>query len=95
MEGDSEVLFENSYDSGKQIAFVFGSRPLSDALCVGLEAAMESMRAGGIREVLVPPELGFGSKGTVLFSGRPNEQRIPPNATLKYIVEVKRVSIAP
>ena len=88
-------MFEDSFASGKQIVFLFGSRPLSDTLCIGLEEAMETMRAGGIREVTVPPESGFGSKGAVLFPGTANEQRIPPDATLTYLVELKRVSIAP
>ena len=95
MAEDPVTVFEDSFASGKQIVFLFGSRPLSDALCSGLEEAMETMRVGGVREVTVPPDSGFGSKGSVLFPGTKNEQRIPPNATLTYLVELKRVSIAP
>lgn len=91
----SEIIFEDTFASGKSIAFLFGTRPLSDTLCVGLEEALKSMKAGGVRDVVVPPNLGYGSKGAVLSDAKGNEQRIPPNATLKYQVELKRVSIAP
>lgn len=92
--GEQAEVFEDTFKSGKQIVFLFGSRPLSDTLCLGLEEALGTMKTGGIREVTVPPEMAFGVKGTVLISGR-EEHRIPPNATLKYLVELKRVSIAP
>ena len=48
--------------------------------------------------MIVPPELGFGSQGTVL---RPTEHVptkqgiIPPGATLEYELDLVRVSIPP
>ena len=48
--------------------------------------------------MIVPPELGFGSQGTVL---RPTEHVptkqgiIPPGATLEYELNLVRVSIPP
>lgn len=53
---------------------------------------------GGIRKVIVPPELGFGSEGAVL---RPTvhvpekQGAIPPGATLEYELSLQRVSIPP
>jgi FKBP-type peptidyl-prolyl cis-trans isomerase len=49
------------------------------------------MKAGGKRRVIVPPNLGFRENGADLGTG----VQIPPFATLEYIVEVERVSIAP
>lgn len=54
--------------------------------------------AGGKRVVTIPPELGFGDKGLTL---RPTEHvpekqgAVPPGATLKYELELVRVSIPP
>lgn len=75
--------------------FILGRRPLSEGLTEGLVEAIKTMKTGGKREVVVPPFSAFGSNGTVLFSGKADETRIPPNATIDYLVELKRVSIAP
>lgn len=85
----------DTFKSRKQIVFILGRRPLSEGLTKGLVEAIKTMKTGGIREVVVPPSAGFGSNGTVLFTGKADETRIPPNATLDYLVELKRVSIAP
>lgn len=59
---------------------------------------MSSMKAGGKRIIIVPPQLGFGDKGFML---RPTEHVpdkqgiIPPGATLEYELELVRVSIPP
>lgn len=64
----------------------------------GVEEALSSMKAGGKRRVIVPPELGFGERGFVL---RPTEHvpdkqgLIQPNAQLEYELELLRVSIPP
>lgn len=91
----TDTTFEDSFSSGKQLAFVFEGRPLNPPLCPGLEQAMETMQTGGIREVTVPSKLGFGDDGAVLTNTNGATLRIPPNATLKYLIELKRVSIAP
>ncbi len=55
-------------------------------------------RAGGIRVVTVPPQLGFGDQGALL---RPTEHvpekqgEVPPGATLEYELSLLRVSIPP
>lgn len=49
----------------------------------GLDEGLVGMRVGGKRRLTVPPELGFGKEG--------GGERIPPNATLIYEVELLAV----
>ncbi|XP_022766330.1 peptidyl-prolyl cis-trans isomerase FKBP17-2, chloroplastic-like [Durio zibethinus] len=91
IEGSGEV-FVDTFDGGKKpLALVMGSRPYSKGMCGGVEYVLRSMKAGGKRRVIVPPNLAFGENGADLGSG----VQIPPSATLEYIVEVDKVSIAP
>jgi FKBP-type peptidyl-prolyl cis-trans isomerase FkpA len=41
------------------------------------------MRAGGTRMLLVPPELGFGARAV--------EDIIPPNARMRFLIELLEV----
>ncbi|KAJ0047921.1 hypothetical protein Pint_17026 [Pistacia integerrima] len=75
----------------KPLALVMGSRPYSKGMCEGVEYVLRSMKAGGKSRVIIPPSLGFGEQGADLGS----DMQIPPFATLEYIVEVDKVSIAP
>jgi FKBP-type peptidyl-prolyl cis-trans isomerase len=91
-------LFEDTYERNKPIVTLYGSRPFTGGLNKGVELALSTMKAGGQRVVTIPPELGFGEKGAVL---RPTlhvpgkDGRIPGNSTLKYELELVRVSIPP
>lgn len=49
----------------------------------GLRKGLLGMKAGGRREVIIPPRLAFGSDGA------PPE--IPPNATVVYVVDLLAV----
>ena len=49
----------------------------------GLEDGVVGMKEGGVRELVVPPELGYGN------DGYPPD--IPPNAELTFEVELLRV----
>lgn len=92
IEGSGEVFVDTfGSDKKKPLALVVGSRPYSKGMCEGIEYVLRSMKAGGKRRVIIPPTLGFREKGADLGSGA----QIPPNATLEYIIEVDRVSIAP
>ncbi|KAK4280708.1 hypothetical protein QN277_012293 [Acacia crassicarpa] len=86
-----QVFVETFGNEKKPLALVVGSRPYSKGLCEGVETVIKSMKAGGKRRVIVPPSLGFGDDGADLGDG----VQIPPQATLEYVVEVERVSIAP
>lgn len=86
-----EVFVETFGSEKKPLALVVGSRPFSKGLCEGIESVIKSMKAGGKRRVIVPPSHGFGDEGADLGNG----VQIPPHATLEYVVEVERVSIAP
>ncbi|XP_022923724.1 peptidyl-prolyl cis-trans isomerase FKBP17-2, chloroplastic [Cucurbita moschata] len=91
IQGSDEV-FVDTFESGrKPLALVMGSRPYSRGMCEGLEYVVKSMKAGGKRRVIIPSNLGFGEKGGDLGSGL----QIPPFATLEYVVEIDKVSIAP
>lgn len=80
-----------SKDNKKPLALVLGSKPYSKGLCEGVDYVLRSMKAGGKRRVILPPSLGFGEEGAELESGF----QIPPSASLEYVVEIERVSIAP
>ncbi|KAL4436355.1 hypothetical protein ABPG77_009917 [Micractinium sp. CCAP 211/92] len=91
-------LFEDTMARGKPIVFLYGKRPFSGGMCLGVEQALATMRAGGRRRVTVPAELGFGDSGLTL---RPTEHvpekrgEVPPGATLEYDISLLRVSIPP
>ncbi|PRQ15916.1 putative peptidylprolyl isomerase [Rosa chinensis] len=86
-------VFVNTIENDKKrpLALVMGSRPYSKGLCEGIEYVLRSMKAGGKRRVIVPPNLGFGENGADLGPGL----QVPPSATLEYTIEIERVSIAP
>ncbi|XP_012475988.1 peptidyl-prolyl cis-trans isomerase FKBP17-2, chloroplastic [Gossypium raimondii] len=91
IESRGEVFVDTFDGDKKPLALVMGSRPYTKGMCEGIEYIVRSMKAGGKRRVIVPPNLGFGEKGADLGTG----VQIPPFATLEYIVEVDKVSIAP
>lgn len=92
VQGNGQV-FVDTYGSEKKkpLALVMGSRPYNKGICEGIEYVLKTMKAGGKRKVIIPPSLGFGEEGADLGS----EVQIPPFATLEYVIEVERVSIAP
>ena len=45
----------------------------------GIDRGVEGMRVGGVRRIVVPPDLGFGARGTTV---------VPGNATLLFEVEL-------
>ncbi|KAJ8536041.1 hypothetical protein K7X08_034442 [Anisodus acutangulus] len=92
IQGSGQVFVDTFDGDGnkKPLALFMGSRPYSKGICDGIETVMRSMKAGGKRRVIIPPNLGFG-EGEDLGTGL----QIPPSATLEYVIEVEKVSIAP
>lgn len=86
-----EVFVDTTKKGNRSVAFVFGAKPYSGGMCDGLEYVLRTMKVGGQRRVIVPPALGYGESGATLNSGA----QIPGNATLEYVVQLQRSSIAP
>ncbi|KAJ1621236.1 hypothetical protein T492DRAFT_575384, partial [Pavlovales sp. CCMP2436] len=57
----------------------------SGNLVPGVEEAVLLMRSGDVWELEIPGSLGFGKSGKKASPGQPS---IPPNATLKYKLEI-------
>lgn len=91
VQGSGQVFVDTFRGDKKPLALVMGSRPYSKGICEGIEYVLASTKAGGKRRVTVPSSLGFGENGADLSE----DLQIPPYATLEYVVEVEKVSIAP
>jgi peptidylprolyl isomerase len=63
------------FDSGTNATFSL------NALVPGFSEGVGSMRVGGIRRLIIPPELGYGESGS--------PPTIPPHATLTFLVELR------
>ena len=72
--------FDSSEDRGQPEEFPIGAR----RVIVGKEEAVTGMRIGGVRRVVMPPELGYGSRG---------RGEIPPNATLVYEIRLTEIKM--
>ncbi|CAN0891490.1 Peptidyl-prolyl cis-trans isomerase FKBP17-2, chloroplastic [Linum grandiflorum] len=83
---------EEIVDTKAMAMVVTGSRPYSKGMCEGVEHVVRSMKAGGVRKVIVPPSFGFGVHGADFG---PLSRKISPSSTLEYIVEVCSVSSIP
>ena len=70
--------FDSSLDSGKPYSFVIGA----GTVIKGWDEGILSMKVGGKRKLIVPPDLAYGA------SGRPG---IPPNSTLLFDIELLSV----
>ena len=71
--------FDTSLERGEAFEFQIGA----GQVIPGWDMGVEGMRVGGKRELVVPPELGYGSRGA--------GEVIPPNATLKFEIELLEV----
>lgn len=71
--------FDSSLDRNTPFSFTLGER----RVIPGWEQGVVGMKVGGKRELIIPPELGYGAQGA--------GNVIPPNATLKFEVELLEV----
>ncbi|ADZ69209.1 FKBP-type peptidyl-prolyl cis-trans isomerase [Polymorphum gilvum] len=71
--------FDSSLDRNQPFSFTLGER----RVIPGWEQGVVGMKVGGKRELVIPPELAYGARGAGGV--------IPPNATLKFEVELLAV----
>ncbi len=75
VNGAKGAKFDSSIDRKKPFSFVLGQHGVIE----GWERGVSTMKVGGKRTLIIPAELGYGSKG----SGT-----IPPNAALIFDIEL-------
>jgi peptidylprolyl isomerase len=71
--------FDSSIDRKEPLVFEFGA----GQLIPGFERGLSGMRVGGIRRILIAPELAYGKKGVIAPDGT---VIIPPDTTLMFDV---------
>jgi FKBP-type peptidyl-prolyl cis-trans isomerase FkpA len=79
-------LYSTSATDNKGTRFDSGTYPFvagSNQAITGFSRAVVGMRVGGLRRVVIPPELGYGSAGS--------PPSIPGNATLLFEIELTAV----
>jgi len=74
------AIFDESYTRGQPATFGLNQ------VIPGWTEGLQGMQAGGIRQLVIPPEKGYGSSGQGI--------KIAPDETLIFVVELKSITAA-
>ncbi len=75
---DDGAVFDSSYTRGTPFTFTLGAGQVIQ----GWDLGLVGMKVGGTRTLVIPPDLGYGTKAV---------GPIPANATLHFTVELLKV----
>jgi peptidylprolyl isomerase len=75
--------FDTSWDIGRPYRFPLGRGKVIE----GWDKGIVGMRAGGRRQLTIPPELAYGADGS--------PPDVPPNETLVYVIDLLRIQRGP
>jgi len=76
----SGITFDTNMPKGRPFRFQLGA----GEVVKGWDLGLVGMAAGGRREVVIPPKLGYGQGGA--------GDKIPPNATLLFDIELLKIN---
>ena len=79
LDDAAHTRFDSSKLNHKPFSFLLGG----GRVIAGWDEGVQGMRVGGVRKLIIPPQLGYGAAGAVGV--------IPPNATLIFEVELLAV----
>ena len=79
VDGKKGAKFDSSLDRHQPFDFLLGAKQV----IAGWDEGVEGMKVGGKRELIIPPDLAYGSRAVGGV--------IPPNSTLNFEVELLKV----